>query len=160
MYQVEEVDLPGIGRKFTIQTHTGRALSIVLHDLGSVDIYYSPKGDPEQFISIDTLDDDEARLVSAIMGRTIYKPYPIERLAHHGVAISWYQLKADSASVGKSIRQLLRENDICVIAVVEKDGKRIINPSADYVLHEGSQIAVAAGQKQMQQVRQVLEKER
>jgi TrkA domain protein len=91
MASVEERDLAGIGTRFTVKTNKGDRLIIILHDSGGVELYRESPG-ADQSDCVATLDSEEARLVAAIIGRTLYRTEPIERLGRHGLVVAWHTL--------------------------------------------------------------------
>ena len=158
MYAVEETDLPGIGRRFAVTTNSGNQLTIVVHETGTVELYYCSSEKPEKNCPIATLTDDEARLVSAIIGRTIYRPEAIERLGKYGITIRWHLLKANSYAIGKTVGDLFQNTAVMVLTVVEKDGKKQASPQNNYVLHEGSQIALSGNAHNLEKVKELMDK--
>jgi TrkA domain protein len=144
MASVEERDLAGIGKRFTVETNKGDRLIIILQDSGGVELYReTPGSDQNDCVAI--LDSEEARLVAAIIGRTLYRTEPIERLGRHGLVVVWHTLAPRSYAVGKTPRQLdlSRFLSVSIITVVEKDGERWANPVPDYVFKAESQVALA-----------------
>ncbi len=160
MCPIQETELAGIGRKFVVETRSNENLIIVMHDSGKVELYSAPKTNTGATTHVATLEDEEARQVAAIIGRTIYRPEAIERLDRHGVVIMWHLLGAQSFAAGKTPGelQLTQRTGASVIAAVGKDGTRRANPEADYLLHEGAQIALAGTLKQVQAAIALLEK--
>ena len=159
MYPVEETELAGIGRRFIVITSSGSRLVIVMHESGTVELYYASSDEPQKTFPVASLTDDEARLVAAIIGRTIYRPEAIERLSKHGVTIRWHSLKAHSYAIGKTVGELFKNTGIAVLAVVEKDGKRRTSPPADYILQESSQVALSGSIRDIQKTEELVDKE-
>jgi TrkA domain protein len=159
MASVEERDLAGIGKRFTVKTNKGDRLIIILQDSGGVELYRESPG-PDQNDCVATLDIEEARLVAAIIGRTLYRTEPIERLDRHGLVVVWHTLAPGSYAVGKTPRQLdlSRFLTISIIAVVEKGGERWANPAPDYVFRAESQVALAGSRKEVQECINFMEK--
>jgi TrkA domain protein len=156
---VEERELAGIGRRYLLETNQGDHLVIIVQDSGGVEIYRQPSGS-EQSDCIATLDSDEARLVAAIIGRTIYRSESIERLGRYGMTVVWHTLTPGSYAVNRTLQELSlpRLSTISILAVVEKGGERWANPSGDYVLKAESQIALAGSSKDVQEYINFLEK--
>jgi TrkA domain protein len=159
MASVEERDLAGIGKRFMVETNKGDRLIIIVQDLGGVELYRQSPG-ADQSDCIATLDSEEARLVAAIIGRTLYRTEPIERLGRHGVVVTWHTLGSNSYAVGKTFQELdfLRFPSVSIITVVEKGGERRINPASGYVFKPESQIALAGNRKDVQEFVDFIEK--
>jgi TrkA domain protein len=159
MASVEERDLAGIGKKYMVETNNGDRLIIILQDSGGVELYReSPGSDQSDWVA--SLDSEEARLVAAIIGRTLYRTEPIERLGRHGVVVAWHTLGPNSYAVGKTFQELdfLRFPTVSIITVVEKGGERRINPASGYVFKAESQIALAGNRKDVQEFINFIEK--
>jgi TrkA domain protein len=159
MASVEEGDLAGIGKRFTVVTNQGERLIIIVHESGGVELYRAIPGS-DQSDSIATLDSEEARLVAAIIGRTIYRTETMERLARHGLVVAWHTLGPGSYAVGKALQdlQLSRFPTVAVITVVERGGKRWSHPTPDYRLKEGAQVALAGSRKDVHKCIDFMEK--
>ena len=68
MPNISESSLPGVGRKFQVETTSGDRLTIILHDDGRRELYHFLRQDPGRVASVDTLQDSEARQVAGIIG--------------------------------------------------------------------------------------------
>ncbi len=148
--KVRESDLPGIGRKFEVEVRGGDRLVIVIHDDGRRELYHFYRDDPDDSVSMITMDDEDARTVAGIIGGMAYKPKALETIdvVLDNLVIEWYRIEEGSKCVGKAIgdMQVRQKTGATIIAIVEKDHKKYINPHTDYVFTAGS-IAVVAGER-------------
>lgn len=143
---VEERDLPGIGRRFDLQDAEGRAVSVIVHHGGRRDLYTQTgrrrDDDMEMVLSFE---DDQARRLSAILGGAYFKPAVVSEIEAvvGGLLIDWVTLRADSPAVGHSIADLeiRRRTRMTVVAVLRQD-ETIIAPDPDEELRESDRLVV------------------
>jgi TrkA domain protein len=158
MTSVEERDLAGIGKRFTVKTNKGDRLIIILQDSGGVELYRESPG-ADQTDCVATLDSEEARLVAAIIGRTLYRTEPIERLGRHGLVVAWHTLAPSSYAVSKTLQELglFWFPTVSFITVVEKSGEKWTHPASDYVFKPESQVALVGTRKDVQKCIEFIE---
>lgn len=160
MPNIRESDLPGIGRKFQVEARSGEKLVIVIHDDGKRELYHFDPQDPEEVISLVTLDDFEARQVAAIIGGMTYAPKSLEsvEVALDDLSIEWYKIPPDACCVDKSIGDLrVREQTgATIMAVIYKDHTKKVNPGPDQVLQAEATLVVAGERKQVKALKQLL----
>src|ERR1044072_9354126 len=74
MTTIRETSLPGVGRKFQIETTNGDRLVIAIHDDGTRELYHFTRKNPDRVASVIRLADSEARQIAGIIGGLTYVP--------------------------------------------------------------------------------------
>jgi TrkA domain protein len=160
MSSIRESDLPGIGRKFQIETRSGDKLVIVIHDDGRREVYHFDNDDPEESISMVTLDDSEARRVGGILGGMTYMPRALENVDVNfdEMFIEWYKVEPGSKAIGMSIGDLgiRKKTGATIIAIVKRDQMKIVNPGPEQVIREGATLVILGERAKVKACKQLI----
>jgi len=160
MGSIRETDLPGIGRKFLIDARSGDKMVIIVHDDGKREIHHFDYNDPEDSISMVTLDDAEARRVGAILGGMVYMPKALESVdvAFDEMVIEWFKVEPEAKGAGKTIGELeiRKRTGAAIIAVIMKDQKKIVNPGPEQTIHQGATLVVLGERGQVKACKRLI----
>jgi TrkA domain protein len=139
--RIREVDLPGVGRKFEIETRSGDRLVVVVHDDGRRELYH-------------------VRQVAAIVGGLAYKPQALAEaeVALAGLVIDWLRLPPGAPAAGQTIGALrVREQTgATVIALVGPGRRPLVAPGPEDRLEPGATVVVAGDREQVRSCRRLL----
>ncbi|HHP51616.1 MAG TPA: potassium:proton antiporter [Moorella mulderi] len=156
---VRETELPGIGKKFEIDTRNGEKLVIIVHDDGRREIYFFANPQDEDSIASVILDDLEARCVAGILGGMVYVPKTLEpvEVALEDMVFEWFKVERRAFAIGKSVGELdvRTKTGAIIIAMLKKD-KRILNPGPQEVIEEGMTLVVLGDRKQIRSFKELV----
>jgi TrkA domain protein len=157
---IREADLPGIGKKFQVETRTGDKLTIINHNDGRQEIYYFTQDDPDESVCMVTLEDDEARQIAGIIGGMSYRPKALETIetSLEDLAIEWYKIEPSAKSIGKTIGELKirQKSGASIIAIIAKDRSTKINPGPDAVLAAHSTLVVSGERRHISKLKEII----
>ncbi len=162
MSTFKETDLPGIGRKFQVDTRSGDKLVILVHDDGKREMHHFDYNDPDESISMVTLDDSEARRVGAILGGMVYMPKALESVdvAFDEMVIEWFKVEREAKGAGMTIGKLeiRKKTGAAIIAVIKQNHEKIVNPGPEQVIFVGSTLVVLGERGQVKACKRLIEK--
>jgi TrkA domain protein len=164
MSTIREAALPGVGRKFQIETANGDRLVIVIHDDGTRELYHFSRNNPDRVASVVTLADSEARQIAGIIGGLTYVPkaLPSAEIVLDDLLLEWYTIEPGSVCIGKTIRDLhvRSATGASIVSIIEPDRIKRINPEADTVLNAGATLILAGDRRTITKLKQLLVKGR
>lgn len=147
MSSISEVNLPGVGRKFQIETVSGDRLIVVIHDDGRRELYHYTRKNFDRAASVLTLTDGEARQIAGIVGGLTYVPkaLPAEEIVLDDLVLEWFKIQPGAYCIGKTIRQLQARTltGASIVSLIEPNQIKRTNPEADTVLNEGATLILA-----------------
>ena len=160
MSTISETYLPGVGRKFQIETLRGDRLVIVIHDDGDRELYHFERKNMDRPASVITLTDGEARQIAGIVGGLTYVPksLPNAEVILDDLVLDWFTIEAGAACIGKTIRDLQARTvtGASIVSLVEANHVKRTNPEADTVLNEGATLVLAGDRKTIAELKRLL----
>ncbi len=160
MSSISEVFLPGVGRKFQIETLDGDRLVIVIHDDGTRELYHFTRKNFDRPTSVLRLTDGEARQIAGIIGGLTYVPrsLPMAEVILEDLVLEWFKIEPRAACIGKTIRELQVRTvtGASIVSIVEPDQTKRTNPEAATVLNEGATLIVAGDRGTINSLKRLL----
>lgn len=161
MSTISEAYLPGVGRKFQIETLSGDRLVIVIHDDGVRELYHFTRKNMERAASVITLTDGEARQIAGIVGGLTYVPKALPATAEvilEDLVLEWFTIEPGAAAIGKTIRDLQARTvtGASIVSLIEPNRTKRTNPEADTQLNEGAKLILAGDRKTIAALKKLL----
>src|SRR5262245_33508907 len=123
MSTISEANLPGVGRKFQVETADGDRLVIVIHDDGMREIYHFERKKFDRAASVITLADSEARQIAGIIGGLSYVPkaLPSAEIVLDDLVLQWFEIEPGTYCIGKTIRdlQVRKITGASIVSIIE-----------------------------------------
>jgi TrkA domain protein len=160
MATVSEANLPGVGRKFQIETLRGDRLVVVIHDDGDREIYHFSRKNLDRPESVITLSDGEARQIAGIVGGLTYVPQalPTTEIVLDDLVLDWFTIEPGAAAIGKTIRDLRARTvtGASIVSLIESNHTKRTNPEAGTVLNEGATLILAGDRQTIAAMKRLL----
>ncbi len=151
MSEIKECDLPGIGKKFTLELDSGDKLVVVIHLSGEREVFKFTK-DSEEPTSVTNLNDEEARQIGAILTGTYFQPVIEEeqKLTTRNVTMEWIKIADDSKLANKKIENLnIRKLTGVSITTIIRGETVIPNPRPDEIIKPQDTVIIIGNNKQI-----------
>ena len=149
--EIREHDLPGVGKKFAIQTNEGDRMTVIIHNNGTREIYHFKKGEDYPFHAI-RLTDAEARKFGAVMGGAYFQPPVAESMdmVMEQLSIEWLKVEDGSPLAGKTIQEaaIRKQTGASVIAIL-RAGRAHPNPQPADQIEAGDTLMVIGDREQV-----------
>ncbi len=160
MADITENELPGIGKKFTLETVEGGTVTVIVHLSGRRDVYYTMDDDAKP--TFFGLTDEEARRLSAVLGDTFYKPTPMDMLRSAlpaGGGIDLVQITEGSAAAGRTLGELdVRRRTGVTVLGIRRGEETIPNPPASATILKDDYLIVMGGGEELQKLERLIRK--
>jgi TrkA domain protein len=156
--QFKEVNLPGIGKKFSIITSGKEKVSVIIHLSGKREIYFFKKDDFDEPVCSFVLNEKEANQLGSVLMGTFFKPEAKEEkeMFLKNLIIEWISLEKGSPLINKSIKEseIRKKTGASIVAIMRGD-LTITNPSLDEILREGDIIVLVGNKQQIEKFYEV-----
>lgn len=143
---IYESDVPGVGRKFELETNGEERLVVLIHHDGKREVYHRPSPDADS-TKLFSLTGKLARQLGTILEGTYFQPIELDEVqVPLGEAIiEWTDLAESSPLVGQTLgeAEVRRRTGVSIIAI-QRDEKTISNPDPATRFESGD-IVVAIG---------------
>ena len=151
MAKVKECDLPGIGKKFTLELDSGDKLVVVIHSSGEREVFkFTEEGDEP--VSVTRLSDEEAHQIGAILAGTYFQPVIEEeqKLTMKNATMEWIKIVDDSMLAHKKIEDLdIRKLTGVSITTIIRGETVIPNPRSSEIIKPQDTIIVIGSNEQI-----------
>lgn len=151
MSEIKECDLPGIGKKFTLELDSGDKLVVVIHFSGEREVFKFTK-DNDEPTSVTTLTDEEARQIGAILSGTYFQPVIEDepKLMMKNVTMEWIKIVPDSILANKKIEELdIRKTTGVSITTIIRGETVIPNPCSDEIIKPHDTLIIIGNNEQI-----------
>ncbi|MCO8243285.1 MULTISPECIES: cation:proton antiporter regulatory subunit [unclassified Haladaptatus] len=148
---VYETDVPGVGKKYEVDTADGTRLVILLHHDGRREIYLRPDDDADSE-RLFSLTGKQARQVGSILEGAYFQPVELEDVTVPlgDAIIEWVDVPADSDVVGKTLQSLgLRNRTGVSIIAIQRGKETVPNPGPEETIRSDD-ILVTIGTREEQ----------
>jgi len=160
MSSISEANLPGVGRKFQVDTLSGDRLTIVIHDDGTRELYHFNRRNLDRAASVLALTDGEARQIAGIVGGLTYVPkaLPATEVVLEDLVLEWFTLPLGANAAGKTIRELQvrTKTGASIVSLIEPNRITRTNPEAGTILNEDATLILAGDRRSIAKLKQLL----
>lgn len=146
---VYETDVPGVGKKFELETRSGERLIVLIHHDGKREVYRQPEegADSERLFG---LSDSDARTFGSIMEGAHFQPVDLDEVEVPlgGAIIEWIEVDEESSIAGETLAEadLRAQTGVSIIAV-QRGEETFPNPGPSHEIRPGD-ILVALGTRE------------
>jgi len=148
--EIKSVDLPSIGRKYTVKMPKGQHLVIIIHHSGTREIYMMNDLDDDEPLFTIEMNDDLARKIGGILMGADYQPIVDERveLMSKNIMVEWITVRSHSVLDNQNIKDSrIRTLTGTTIIGIQRGETVIGSPDITEVIRAGD-ILMSIGKKE------------
>ena len=155
--QFRETDLPGVGKRYTLELEDGGELTLIIHNTGRRELYIIEE-DEEEPTCVISLTEDEAKELGFLLAGTTYQPVAPERmeLIMKEMVMEWVKVGGSSNLLNRTIAQaqIRKKTGASIVAIIRGEDM-FVNPDPNTTSIMSGDILVVAGTRQ--QIKNFLE---
>ena len=142
-----ETDLPGVGKRYTLELEGGGELTLIIHNTGRREIYIieEEEEDPTCVIS---MTEDEAKELGFLLAGTTYQPIAPEKmeLIMKEMVMEWVKVGEGANISGKTIAeaQIRKRTGASIVAII-RGSDMFVNPDPNETRIQSGDTLVVAG---------------
>jgi TrkA domain protein len=143
---MNEAYLPGVGKKFWLDTAAGEKLTVIQHNDGRYELYMFKKGEEFPSAALTLTEYEAMDAGSVLFGRFEHRIVETMDVVMKDLVIEWAKVGEGSALAGRSIQEMevRRRTGVSIVAVIRGD-KGIPSPSAEEVINKGDLLMLIGG---------------
>ncbi len=145
---MNEAYLPGVGKKFWMNTASGEKLTVIQHNDGRYELYIFKEDEEFPCASL-TLTEFEARDAGSVLfGRFEHRIVETMDVVMKDLVIEWAKVGDESSLADRTIQemQVRRRTGVSIVAIIRgEDG--IPSPSPDETIRKGDMLMLIGGKQ-------------
>jgi len=152
-----ETDLPGVGKRYTLELEGGGELTLIIHNTGRRELYIIEEEEEEPTCVI-SLTEDEAKELGFLLAGTTYQPVAPEKmeLIMKEMVMEWVKVGKGASFTNKTIAQAqIRKKTGASIVAIIRGKDMLVNPEPSTTEILPGDVLVVAGTRN--QLRNFLE---
>lgn len=155
---VDETDLPGIGRRKDFVTASGRRIGVVELREGTTELIVSAWDDPDTCQASIPLTSDEANALGNLLGaQHLAMKLTEEHKDVPGIVTRQFSISADSPFQNQPMgKACIRTRCGVSIVAIMREGEVVPSPGPDVVLHPGDLLVAVGTQEGLDQAADIL----
>jgi TrkA domain protein len=156
---IYEGDVPGVGKRFEVETGDEERLVVIVHHDGKRELFRRdhPDADAEKLFDLTS---GQAREVATVLEGAEFQPLDLESadLPLGEAMMEWVEVGADSPVAGETLEAArIGERTGATIAVIQRDGETIGSPGAETAIEAGDILVVIGSREQQSALESLLE---
>lgn len=145
--QFRETDLPGVGKRYTLELEEGGELTLIIHNTGRRELYII-EDEEEEPTCVISLTEDEAKELGFLLAGTVYQPVAPEKmeLIMKEMVMEWVKVGNSSSLVNRTIAesQIRKKTGASIVAII-RGNDMLVNPDPSSTKILSKDILVVAG---------------